>query len=78
MMLQYGAGHSRQRGCTWLSGMYWSVRDRPRAGPEWKIMYSVPASELRKELFAMMADGAAAETAVAEDCLIAIDQMRDD
>jgi hypothetical protein len=66
------------------TGLYTALRhvlvgQRPSAGwPGIEEMHSVPASELRKELFAIVVDRTAADAARAEDCLIAIDQMRDD
>ena len=41
-------------------------------------LFSVPASELRKELFTLVVDGSAAESELASKTLTAIDQMRDD
>lgn len=41
-------------------------------------LYSLPASEPRRELFGLVVDGNAAESALASKCLTVIDQMRDD
>jgi hypothetical protein len=41
-------------------------------------LYSLPAPELRKNLFAMVVNGNAAETRLATECLTIIDEIRDD
>ncbi|MCU7869633.1 MAG: hypothetical protein KZQ98_14045 [Candidatus Thiodiazotropha sp. (ex Lucinoma borealis)] len=41
-------------------------------------LYSLPAPELRKGLFAMVVNGNAAEFRLATECLTAIDEIRDD
>jgi hypothetical protein len=41
-------------------------------------VYSLPAPELRKGLFDMVLNGDAAESRLATECLIAIDEIRDD
>jgi hypothetical protein len=41
-------------------------------------LYSIPAPELRKSLFAMVVNGNAAESRLATECLNAIDEIRDD
>lgn len=41
-------------------------------------LYSLPAIELRKELFTMVVNGSSEESRLATECLIAIDEIRDD
>ena len=41
-------------------------------------VYSLPAPELRQELFKMVVNGNAAESRLAAECLTAIDEIRDD
>ena len=41
-------------------------------------LYSLPAPELRKGLFAMVVNGNTAESRLASECLTAIDEIRDD
>ena len=41
-------------------------------------LYSLPAPELRRELFKMIVNGTAAESRMAAECLTAIDEIRDD
>lgn len=41
-------------------------------------LYSLPASELRRELFKMVVNGNAAKSQLAAECLTAIDEIRDD
>jgi NACHT C-terminal Alpha/Beta 2 len=41
-------------------------------------MYGLPASDLRKDLFAMVVAGTPSESAIATECLAAIDGIRDD
>ncbi len=55
------------------------VGQRPSAG--WSGMqelYSLPASDLRRELFGVVVESSAAESQLAAKCLTAIDQIRDD
>lgn len=43
-----------------------------------KQLYSLPAPELRKNLFDMVVNGNAVESRLATECLIVIDELRDD
>jgi hypothetical protein len=66
------------------TGLYTALRhalvgQRPSASwPGTEEMYGLPASDLRKDLFAMVVDGTASESAIATECLAAIDQIRAD
>ncbi len=41
-------------------------------------LYSLPAPELRKDLFDLVVNSSAAEARLARECLCAIDEIRDD
>jgi len=80
LLVRYGAAQNKRfRDTTLYNALrHVLVGQTPMEASGMQQLYSLPAAELRRELFQMTVSGNPAESRLATECLTAIDKIRDD